>query len=104
MAHGCAREEESKGKRRMEWVASGPMGSFVSLEDRIWFLRKCHYIPLLRTCESLDVSEQDADVFIAVNINLVELVGHKGTFLFFLGNISYHFFGNEVRQNCGQSW
>src|SRR5215469_5707792 len=49
MAHRCSREEESRGKRRMEWVASGPMGSFVSLEDRIWFLRKCHYIPFYST-------------------------------------------------------
>jgi hypothetical protein len=37
-----------------------------------------------------------------VNVDLVELVWHKRTFLLFLSNISYHFFGNEVRQNCGQ--
>lgn len=56
----------------------------------------------LFTRESLDVCEQDGDLFIAVNINFVELLRLKvsnGLFLF-QSDITDHLLGHERRQNC----
>jgi hypothetical protein len=55
-------------------------------------------------CESLDVSEKDAHVFVAVYVNFMKLTGCEAAFVILLArDVSDHFPGHEVGKHCEKS-
>ena len=55
------------------------------------------------TCKALDVCEEDGDLLVAVDVDLVELVGLKVAVgaLLLLRDVADHLLGHERRQHCG---
>ena len=59
---------------------------------------------IVSTCEALDVGEQDGDLLVAVDVDLVELVGLEVAVgaLLLLRDVSDHLLGHEARQHRQQ--
>lgn len=49
--------------------------------------------------ETFYVGKQNAYVFVAMNVDFVELTGNEIALFFFFGYISDHFFGHKIRQH-----
>ena len=64
--------------------------------DFLWWKWTASYV----TCKPFDVSKQNGNLFVAMNINLVKLAGLKFTqcSFFFKGNVTDHLLGNKGRQ------
>ena len=64
--------------------------------------------PPAPTCKSLDVREEDGDLLVAVDVDLVELVGLEFAVraLLLLRNVDDHLLRHELRQHCiwTKSW
>ena len=60
-------------------------------------------LPVGCTCEPLDVGEEDGDLLVAVDVDLVELVGLEVALhaLLLLRDVADHLLRHELRQHCG---